>query len=235
MSLLIISVLTTFMDFFLDIKVRTATYKAFADLGYIFNYKKLIRILEEEGKNDNLIIKFVNNFGPYIPFYNLFLTYIDWVKYTKYTEELVDIFSEYLIIEKMTSDEFKEYSLNKCGKTARKIERKMHKKRKNAFPVIYEDGSSIWYREDDNAEDIKSSIIVVDARGGLEKASDDMLVDMVYDAQVSFASVIMDGCEDYDDKIDMYVSDDVLGVSLDNFDDNKNNSKNKFKKRIRKK
>lgn len=222
--------LTTLVDFFLSKKVDVDVYKAFADYGYVFNKSRLIDIFEEEMRDENIFDRLLYILTPYIPFYNLYDTICDWIKYTEYTEEFLDIFNRAFIIEKMTNSELEKYNKNKTGKCAMKIEKEMHKRRGDSFPIIYDDGSSIWYTEDDTAEEYLSSIKIVEARGKYEQLSDDELRKMVYDAQIAMVSATFDTDDYIFDLPEDRIYEEHIDLSVDDLD-----KKNNVKKRIKKK
>lgn len=222
--------LTTLVDFFLSKKVDVDVYKAFADYGYVFNKSRLIDIFEEEMRDENIFDRLLYILTPYIPFYNLYDTICDWIKYTEYTEEFLDIFNRAFIIEKMTNSELEKYNKNKTGKCAMKIEKEMHKRRGDSFPVIYDDGSSIWYTEDDTAEEYLSSIKIVEARGKYEQLSDDELRKMVYDAQIAMVSATFESDDYIFDLPEDRFYEEHIDLSVDDLD-----KKNNVKKRIKKK
>lgn len=230
MEILIICMLTTLVDFFLSKKVDVDVYKAFADYGYVFNKSRLIDIFEEEMRDENIFDRLLYILTPYIPFYNLYDTICDWIKYTEYTEEFLDIFNRAFIIEKMTNSELEKYNKNKTGKCAMKIEKEMHKRRGDSFPVIYDDGSSIWYTEDDTAEEYLSSIKIVEARGKYEQLSDDELRKMVYDAQIAMVSATFESDDYIFDLPEDRFYEEHIDLSVDDLD-----KKNNVKKRIKKK
>ena len=230
MEILIIFMLTTLVDFFLSKKVDVDVYKAFADYGYVFNKSRLIDIFEEEMRDENIFDRLLYILTPYIPFYNLYDTICDWIKYTEYTEEFLDIFNRAFIIEKMTNSELEKYNKNKTGKCAMKIEKEMHKRRGDSFPVIYDDGSSIWYTEDDTAEEYLSSIKIVEARGKYEQLSDDELRKMVYDAQIAMVSATFESDDYIFDLPEDRFYEEHIDLSVDDLD-----KKNNVKKRIKKK
>ena len=222
--------LTTLVDFFLSKKVDVDVYKAFADYGYVFNKSRLIDIFEEEMRDENIFDRLLYILTPYIPFYNLYDTICDWIKYTEYTEEFLDIFHRAFIIEKMTNSELEKYNKNKTGKCAMKIEKEMHKRRGDSFPIIYDDGSSIWYTEDDTAEEYLSSIKIVEARGKYEQLSDDELRKMVNDAQIAMVSATFDTDDYIFDLPEDRIYEEHIDLSVDDLD-----KKNNVKKRIKKK
>lgn len=222
--------LTTLVDFFLSKKVDVDVYKAFADYGYVFNKSRLIDIFEEEMRDENIFDRLLYILTPYIPFYNLYDTICDWIKYTEYTEEFLDIFNRAFIIEKMTNSELEKYNKNKTGKCAMKIEKEMHKRRGDSFPIIYDDGSSIWYTEDDTAEEYLSSIKIVEARGKYEQLSDDELRKMVNDAQIAMVSATFDTDDYIFDLPEDRIYEEHIDLSVDDLD-----KKNNVKKRIKKK
>lgn len=222
--------LTTVADFILSKKVDLDVYKAFADLGYVFNKSRLIDIIEEEMCDENIFDRLLYILTPYIPFYNLYDTICDWIKYTAYTEEFLDIFNRVFVIEKMTHLELEKYNKNKTGICAMKIEKEMHKRRGDSFPVIYDDGSSIWYTEDDTAEDYLSSIKIVESRGKYEQLPNDELRKMVYDAQIAMVSATFETDDYIFDLPEDRFNEEYVDLSVDNLD-----KKTNVKRRIKKK
>ena len=221
MELFSICIITIIVNFFLEIGVNISIYKLFADLGYIFKNKRLKEIIDEEIKEENILSQLIYDITPLIPFYNLYITIIKELECCSCAEDNIDLFKDNFIIEKMTTEELEQYSKNKTGLNAIKLERNMHKKRKNNHPIIYSDGSSIWYNYDEDkleeSINLLDSIVIVEARGSVEKYSKDELIKMVYDSHIAMAEVVLNSYDESEDFINDYTKDGNIELSIDDF------------------
>lgn len=144
------------MDNYRKIKI----YKDLADRNYKFNYEKL---LDENNNpynelNDNeykTIFDKLLGMYPKVPFLNLFQSIADAQNYITYIEEVIQIFKQKDIIEKMTEREIKEYAKNKTGKNAKKITEDTYMRILNANELYFEDmDSNFIYEVNEELNDI---------------------------------------------------------------------------------
>lgn len=242
MDLLDIWMVTTIVNFFYRIKINIQTYKTYADLGYIYNHKRLNFIEEKDMETENFIIWFIYKFGKFIPIYNLYQSLVRKFNICIDAKDRIALFEEYNIIEKMTSKEKEEYNKKNTGMYVIKMRRKLSKKRKKLDMVVFSDGSTIFYQYDDKIaeeDNLLDSIVIIEARGSLDGKSEEELRNIVYNSHISMAEAILNNYENEDDFFDKYNNEKNIELSLDAdsvSDTNINKlEKNTIKKRVRKK
>lgn len=113
MDLLDIWAITTITNFIYRIKTNIETYKAYADLGYIYDGSKLKHLENEEYEEEEFFLWFIYKFGKFIPLFNLYHSLIRKFEYTLYAKDNIESFSQYGIIDKMTNEEIEKYNKKK--------------------------------------------------------------------------------------------------------------------------
>lgn len=187
MELLNIWAITVIVNFFYRIKTNVEIYKAYADLGYIYNGRALKFIEEEASNEDDDLTWFLYKFGKFIPLYNLYQSLTRKFALCIDAKENIETFKKCFVIEKMTKKEKEIYNKKKSGLYAIKMRRKINRMRnKNEF-IICADGSSILYEykyDSIEDEDLMDSIIIIEARGNLENKKQEELKKYVYYAHL---------------------------------------------------
>lgn len=243
MGILDIWLITIGVDSLYQIKTYIDTYKAYADLGFIYNHKRLKFIEKQDCKTENFSIRFLYRFGKFIPIYNLYLSLVRNINYCGSASENIDVFEEYGVIEKMTVQEKEIYNKKSSGLTAIKLRRNLNKKRRKLQMIVFSDGSSIFFDYNDKAiknGDLLNCIDVVEARGYFENKNNDELKKIVLDCHMSFVqnveNIEVSNVNENDKSIsgNNIVCQDVLVSDIDVLEED-NKKKCDCKKRVRKK
>ena len=238
MDLLDIWAITTITNFFYRIKTNIATYKAYADLGYIYNAKRFKNIEDQDMEEDTLVNWFFYKFGKFIPIYNLLQSLERKFRYCINAKENIDILEEYQIIEKMTTKEKEEYNKKKTGIYALKMRRKLNKKQKKYDCVVLTDGSSILYDyiydNLDKEEELLGNIKIIEARGNIENASNEELIKIVYGSHISMGIGVLNTYDDPETLTSNYKEKDKIELVLEDTPSQSHIEKNNVKKKIRK-
>lgn len=187
--------ITIIVNYMYRIKICVDTYKAYADLGYIYN-NKIFKYVENQGyEQKDTTTWFLYKFGKFLPIYNLYQSLVRNYNYCTYAKENIKIFEECGIIEKMIKEEEAEYKENSTGVTAIKLRRKLNKKRRTYNTVGFSDGSSIMFDYKDNIEEetnLQNIIQIIEVRGPLSKKSNEELIKIVYESHLTVVESIFE-------------------------------------------
>lgn len=219
MDLLNIWAITVITNYFYRMKTNIETYKAYADLGYIYNNKRLKFTLDNDAENDDDLTWFFHKFGKFIPIYNLFQSLARKFCYCIDAKENIKVFEENGIIEKMTTKEREEYSKKKTGFHALCMRIKLNRKRKKYSMIVLSDNSSILFDyNDDNiarGEDLLNNIKILEARGNLENKSEEQLIKIVYGSHIIASLGILNTYDEPDEFLDNYKENDKVELRLE--------------------
>ena len=240
MDLLNIWMITVIVDFFYRKKTNIQTYKAYADLGYIYNHKRLKYFEEINMEEENIILWFIYKFGKFIPIYNLYQSLVRKFNICIDAKERIELFEKCEIIEKMTTKEKEEYRKKNTGAYALKLRRKLDKNRKKFDMVVLSDGSTIFYKYNKKIEEenLLDGIEIVEARGRFEGMSSEELRDMVYNSHLAMADSILNSYENVEEFFDKHNKNDSIEISFDKKEEHTNIDeveKSTIKKRVRRK
>lgn len=240
MGLFNIWMLTIIIDFFYKTNTKIKTYKTYADLGYIYDHKRLHFIEETDMEEEMFILWFIYKFGKFIPLYNLYQSFIRKLNICIDAKDRIDLFEEYNIIEKMTINEKEEYNKKCTGMSALKLRRKLNKKRRNLEMIVYSDGSTIFYKYNDKIEEdnLLDGIEIVEARGRFEGKSNEELRNIVYNSHLTVAETILNNYENTEEFFDDNNNNNSIELSFNKREEYPNTDeleKNTSKKRVRKK
>lgn len=187
--------ITIIVNYMYRIKTYIDTYKAYADLGYIYN-NKIFKYVENQGYNQkDTTIWFLYKFGKFLPIYNLYQSLVRNYNYSINAKENIKIFEECGIIEKMTKEEEEVYKKNSSGLTAIKLRRKLNRKRRRFNTIGFSDGSSIMFDYKDNIEEetnLLNVIEIIEVRGSLSKKSNEELIKIVYESHIAVVESIFE-------------------------------------------
>ncbi len=247
MTLLDICMITIILNCLIQIKVNINIYKAFASKGYIFNKKLLKEIERLDLEEESLVSQIIYECTPLIPFYNLLVTGVTQIEYCTYTDDYIEDFKRVGIIEKMTDKELYKYNKKHSGIYAMLMRLKLNIKRKNNCLIEYNDGSRIYFDYDYNVPEDKliDSIIIIEARGGIENKSVEELTDMVRKSHFQIGEAILNTYDDSDNFFTNYNQDKNIELTLDTkktdipqeineYNEEINTQKTTGKKRVRK-
>jgi len=218
MTLFDLCMISIILNFILKIKANINIYKAFANKGYLFNNKTLKETVRSELEQESMLTELMYELTPIIPFYNLLITAVEEMEYCTYTEDYIENFREFFIIEKMTEQEKEEYSKNKTGLHALLMRRKLNKKRKDTAVVACHGGNSIWFDYDyEKVEEgnLLDSIVIIESRGEFEKKSEEELRQMVCNSHFTVASAILNTYDDPEKFLDKYEKQKNISLSLE--------------------
>lgn len=240
MDLLNIWMITVIVDFFYRKKTNIQTYKAYADLGYIYNHKRLKYFEEINMEEENIILWFIYKFGKFIPIYNLYQSLVRKFNICIDAKERIELLEKCEIIEKMTTKEKEEYRKKNTGAYALKLRRKLDKNRKKFDMVVLSDGSTIFYKYNKNIEEenLLDGIEIVEARGRYEEKSSEELRDIVYNSHLAMAESILNSYENVEEFFDKHNKNDSIEISFDKKEEHTNIDeveKSTIKKRVRRK
>ena len=232
--------ITIIVNFFYQRKLNIQTYKTYADLGYIYNHKRLNFIEEKDMEDENFILWFIYKFGKFIPIYNLYQSLVRKFNICIDAKDRIDLFEEYNVIEKMTIKEKEEYSKKNTGMFALKLRRNLNKKRKNLEMIVYSDGSTIFYKYNEKVgeDNLLDSIEVVEARGKYEEKSNEELRDIIYNSHLSMAEIILNNYDESDEFFNEYNKNKSTQLRFDKneeYSDIDEVEKSSHKKRVRRK
>lgn len=218
MGLLDIWVITLVVNFYYRAKTNIQIYKAYADLGYIYNHKEFKKIESKVAEEDNFFEWFVFKFGKFIPIYNLYQSLMRKFDYCINARNNVELFEEYNIIEKMTISEKEKYSRKQTGICALTMRKKIEKNRKKYDFIYLKDGSSILFDYDvdclDDEKKLLDSIKVLEVRGDLENACPEEVIKKVYDTYIMTCIGIINSYDSPDDFFNNYDKKDKVEVRL---------------------
>ena len=182
MNLIDICIITMLASIIMRIKAKVEIYKDISDLGYKFNHKKIEKLTEEEIQDIDIVIDVIGDYYIYIPVYNLFKDAIRENNYYQNKEAKIEKLKKCGILREMTNEEKEEYSKNKTGYDAIKMEKIKKIKMEQACQVKLQNESTIWFnlKTDTNTSDFNDIIEIIEVEGIKENISLEDLKKLVY-------------------------------------------------------
>jgi len=232
MNLIDVCIITIIVSLTMRLREKLDIYKMISDLGYKFNIQRFNELLADESIQINIITRVLDDYYMYIPFYNLL---VDAARNINYDEQ-IDLLTRQGALEKMTTEEQKEYNEHKSGYYAIKMEKRKIEKLKNASLAAFKNGSKIWFNFKENIEETDSFtdiIEIVEVSGPYNKLTIEELKQKVYYSLIIVGNHILEEEQNINEKTNKEneVVEEVVEIPL--YSEAKEN--NKPKTRIRKK
>lgn len=246
MTIIDICMVIIIINMMLGVIVNTKVYKVFADKGYIFDKSQLKEIERNDLNDASLFEQILYECASLIPFYNLLVTLTTYIEYCMYTDEYIDAFNEFGIIEKMNDREQSLYNKKKKGIYAIFMRKKLSIKRKNKYVIMLRNGDSIWYDYNKKLYDkdnLLDSITIIEGRGTLERKTEEELRNIVYESHFIVAESILNSYDSSEAFLNDKEKDKKIELALEIKKEGSNKSKDELsfitseeqeKKKIRK-
>lgn len=237
MNLIDICIITIIVSLIMRIKAKFEIYKEISELGYKFNIEKFEELEQDENTQIDIIIRVLDDYYMFIPFYNLLIDMVRETNYYDHKDEQIEILKRYGALEKMTEEELTEYNEYKTAYHAIKMEKRHLKKLSNASMTEFSNGSRIWFdfKEDiDETDSITDIIEIIEVSGIYKKLTNQELKQKVYYSLMVVGNHILQDEQNKQEEIskeDNQIVEEIVEIPL--YGDDKEN--NKPKTRVRKK
>lgn len=234
MNLIDICIITIVVSLIMRIKAKFEIYKEISDIGYKFNIEKFEQLKKDENSQIDIIIRVLDDYYMYIPFYNLLIDMIRETNYYNNKDAQIDILKRYGAIEKMTEEENKEYKEYKTAYHAIKMEKNHLKKLSYASLAEFPNGSKIWFdfKEDiDERDSFEDIIEVVEVSGIYKNLTIEEQKQKVYHSLLIMGDTIINEEKNNKTKEENKVAEDHQNIPLSN----ETQTQSKPKTRVRKK
>jgi len=195
MNLIDISMITIIVSIIMRTIEKFEIYKEISDLGYKFNIQKFEELEQDENTQIDIITRVFDDYYMAIPFYNLLIDIIRETNYYNKKEKQIQLLLRYGALEKMTEKEQKEYSKDKTGYHAIKMEKERLRKLSNSSLAEFSNGSKIWFdfKEDiDETDTFTDTIEIVAVEGIYKNLSLEELKQEVYCSLLVVGDKIID-------------------------------------------